>query len=74
MSSSYIRFNVKYLDGEWREETVRTGSLFENRRYAKELVEMFRHFLLKGNILAYTVSVVTTTINGDKIEVIGTEV
>ena len=74
MPSPYIRFNVKYLDGEWREETVSIGSLFENRRYAKELVEMFRHFLLKGNILAYTVSVVTPTINGDQIEVIGKDV
>lgn len=74
MPLSYIRISVKYLDGEWRKETVNMGSYSQNRKYAKELVEMFRHFLQKGNILAYTVAVVTSTRNGEYVDVIGTEV
>lgn len=73
MPSTYIRFTVKYLDGEWRKETVNMGSHFENRKYAKELVEMFRHFLYKGNILGYKVEVVTSTRNGEYTDIIGIE-
>ena len=74
MPLSYIRISAKYLDGEWRKETVNMGSYSQNRKYAKELVEMFQHFLQKGNILAYTVAVVTSTRNGEYADVIGTEV
>ena len=74
MPYTYIRINVKHLDGKWRKETVNMGSYSENRKYAKELVEMFAHFLNKGNLLGYTVSVVTTTINAEYADVIGTEI
>ncbi len=74
MPLSYIRISTKYLDGEWRKETVNMGSYSQNRKYAKELVEMFRHFLQKGNILAYTVAIVTSARNGEYVDVIGTEV
>lgn len=73
MPATYIRFTAKYLDGEWRKETVNMGSHLENRKYAKELVEMFRHFLYKGNLLGYKVEVVTSTRNGEYTDVIGTE-
>lgn len=63
MPTTYIRFNVKYLDSKWRKETVNMGSHLENRTYAKELVEMFHYFLYKGNILGYKVEVVTSTRN-----------
>lgn len=73
MPSTYIRFRTKYLDGKWRQETVNMGSYTENRNYAKELVEMFRYFLYKGNVLGYTVEVVTTTRNGEYTYIMGTE-
>lgn len=73
MPVTYIRFNAKYLDGKCRQETVNIGSYTENRNYAKELVEMFRHFLYKGNLLGYTVEVVTSTKNGEYTYVIGSE-
>lgn len=73
MHTTYIRFTAKYLDGEWRKETVNMGSHSENRKYAKELVEMFKHFLYKGNILGYTVEIVTAYENDKHIEVIGKE-
>lgn len=73
MPITYIRFTAKYLDGEWRKETVNMGSYLENRKYAKELVEMFRYFLYKANILGYKVEVVTPTRNGEYTDVIGAE-
>lgn len=71
MPSTYIRFHAKYLDGQWRKETVNMGSYSENRKYAKELAEMFDHYLHKGNILGYTVELVTSTRNTEYIDVIG---
>lgn len=69
-----IRFSVKYLDGIWRSSTYTIHSKEEEKKYAKELVEMFRHFLYKGNILGYTVTIETYNGNDRHIEVIGTEV
>lgn len=74
MLYTYIRVNVKYIDGKWRKETVNMDSHSQNRKYAIELAEMLRHFFCKGNILAYTVAVVTSTRNGEYADVIRTEV
>ena len=68
-----IRFSAKYLDGIWRSSNYRMYSKDAEIEYAKELVEMFRHFMYKGNILGYTVEIVTVTGNGEHIDVIGTE-
>ena len=68
-----IRFSAKYLDGIWRSSNYRMNSKDAEIEYAKELVEMFRHFMYKGNILGYTVEIVTVTGNGEHIDVIGTE-
>lgn len=68
-----IRFSVKYLDGIWRSSNYRMYSKDAEIEYAKELVEMFRHFMYKGNILGYTVEIVSVTGNGEHIDVIGTE-
>ena len=73
MPLTYIRFHVKYLDREWRKETVNLGTYTDNREYAKELVEMFQHFLRKGNILGYTVELVTSTKNNEYADVIGAD-
>lgn len=74
MPTTYIRFHVKYLDGEWRKETVNIGTHSENRKYAKELVETFSHFLHKGNILGYTVELVTKGNINEYVDVIGANV
>ena len=68
-----IRFSAKYLDGIWRSSNYTMYSKDAEQKYAKELVEMFKHFLYKGNILGYTVEIVTTYENNKHIEVIGTE-
>lgn len=69
-----IRFSAKYLDGIWRSSNCTMQSKDEEKKYAKELVEMFRHFLHKGNILGYTVVLETNYGNEKQTEVIGTEV
>ena len=68
-----IRFSAKYLDGIWRSSNCRMYSKDAEIESAKELVEMFRHFMYKGNILGYTVEIVSVTGNGEHIDVIGTE-
>ena len=68
-----IRFSAKYLDGIWRSSNYRMYSKDAEIEYAKELVEMFRYFMYKGNILGYKVEVVTSTRNGEYTDVIGTE-
>lgn len=73
MPFTYIRFHVKYLDNEWRKETVNIGTYSENRKYAKELVGMFRHFLSKGNILGYTVELVTRGEINEYVDLIGAD-
>lgn len=69
-----IRYSVKYLDGIWRSATTTFTRKGGERAYANELAEMFRHFLEHGNILAYTVAIVTINENGEHIEVVATEV
>lgn len=64
-----IRFSAKYLDGIWRSSSYTMPSKDGEKQYAKELVEMFSHFLQKGNILGYTVEIV----NGEKTSIIGSE-
>lgn len=54
-----IRFSAKYLDGIWRTSNYTMHSKEGEKEYAKELVEMFRHFMYKGNILGYTVEIVS---------------
>lgn len=61
-----IRFSTKYLDGLWRYSNYTMYSKDEERKYAKELCEMFNHFLQKGNILGYTVDVVYKDENGNQ--------
>lgn len=69
-----IRFTVKYLDGIWRSSYSTMHSKDEETKYAKELVEMFRHFLHIGSILGYTVVIETNDGNDKHIDVIGTDV
>ena len=69
-----VRFSVKNLDGVWRSTNYTLRSKVDENKDAKELVEMFKHFLYNGNILGYTVVIVTYHGNEKHIEVIGTEV
>ena len=68
-----IRFSVKHLDGIWRTSNYTTHSKDGEKEYAKELVEMFKHFLYKGNILGYRVEIVTNGDTNKHTEVIATE-
>lgn len=68
-----IRYSVKYLDGIWRPATTNFISKEGEREYAKELVEMFKHFLYKGNILGYRVEISTSEDSDKPIAVIGLE-
>ena len=68
-----VRFSAKYLDGIWRSSNYTMYSKDEEQKYAKELVEMFKRFLYKGNILGYTVEIVTKHENVENIEFIGKE-
>lgn len=68
-----IRFSAKYLDGIWRSSNYTMYSRDAEQKYAKELVEMFKHFLYKGNILGYRVEIVITGDSDKPIEVIGSE-
>lgn len=63
-----IRFSAKYLDGIWRSSNYTTHSKEGEKEYANELVEMFRHFMYKGNILGYTVEIVYTIGNEEFID------
>lgn len=63
-----IRFSAKYLDGIWRTSNYTISSKDGEQEYAKELVELFQHFLYKGNILGYTVEIIHTEGNEEVID------
>ena len=55
---------TKYKDGIWRYSTYTLRSKDAEIKYAKEVCQMFNHFLQKGNILGYSVSVAHKDENG----------